>query len=82
MSLRKTIEDTAKDPIKASTIAGAVVGGATGGAIGFGVGNMVKDVADGVKEVKNKLLESSELEFKVKEKAKSGLDKLKTVTSD
>ena len=63
-SAKKTIKDTAKDPIKASTIAGAVVGGATGGAIGFGVGNMVKDVADGVKEVKNKLLESSELEFK------------------
>ena len=63
-STKKTIKDTAKDPIKASTIAGAVVGGATGGAIGFGVGNMVKDVADGVKEVKNKLLESSELEFK------------------
>ena len=63
-SVKKTIKDTAKDPIKASTIAGAVVGGATGGAIGFGVGNMVKDVADGVKEVKNKLLESSELEFK------------------
>lgn len=54
----KTVKQTAKDPIKAGTIVGAVAGGATGAAAGFGVGNMVKDIADGAKQVKNKLLEN------------------------
>lgn len=54
----KTVKETASNPIKAGTIVGAVAGGAAGAATGFGVGHMVKDVADGVKQVKNKLLEN------------------------
>lgn len=64
----KTVKQTAKDPIKAGTIVGAVAGGAAGAATGFGVGNMVKDIADGAKQVKNKLLESLNFETNLTEK--------------
>lgn len=64
----KTVKQTTKDPIKAGTIVGAVAGGAAGAATGFGVGNMVKDIADGAKQVKNKLLESLNFETNLTEK--------------
>lgn len=54
----KNVKEVVKDPIKAGTAVGAVAGGVAGGALGFGIGAMVKDVADGVKQVKGKLLEN------------------------
>lgn len=67
-NLKKNIKQTAKNPIKSGTLVGAAVGGATGAAVGFGVGNMVKDISDGVKEVKSKLNESLVFESNLTEK--------------
>lgn len=64
----KQVKQTVKNPIKTGTIVGAAVGGITGGAVGFGVGNMVKDISDGVKEVKSKLNESLVFESNLTEK--------------
>lgn len=59
--IKKVASETKKvasDPIKASTAVGVALGGVAGGAVGFGVGAMVKDISDGVKEVKGKLMEN------------------------
>lgn len=63
--VKKVASETKKvatDPIKASTAVGVALGGAAGGALGFGVGSMVKDIADGVKQVKGKLMENNQFE--------------------
>ena len=73
----KQVKQVATNPIKAGTVVGAVAGGAAGAAAGFGVGNMVKDVADGVKQVKNKLLENNNFLFESQKEFNNFLREIK-----